>query len=300
MTASVARANGIDIAYETFGSADDPPIVLVMGLGTQRIGWPDELCAQVADAGRFVVRFDNRDVGESTHLSELGTPSVLDLLPGRRPPYGLSDMAGDVVGLLDALGLDAVHLVGASLGGFIAQTVTIDHPDRVRTLTLIMTSTGRRRVGRPHPRVLGRLARIRRDPAATRDEAVEQTVEIFRLIGSPGHPFDEGRVRELAGHSYDRGYDPDGYRRQLAAILAQPDRTADLRAVTAPTLVVHGLADPLVGTSGGVALARTIPGARLMGFSGMGHDLPRSLWPTFAAEIVDHTAGATEPSQVRT
>ena len=231
-------ANGIELAYETFGEAGAPPVVLVMGLATQMIAWPDELCASLARSGLFVVRFDNRDVGESTHLRDLPPPRLADVLVRRRPPYTISDMAADVTGLLDALGLDQVHLVGASMGGFIAQAVALEHPGRVRTLTLMMTSTGSRRVGQPKPRVYARLLRRRVD--AGRPAAITATVETFRLIGSHGFAFDEQYIRDLAGLSYDRGYDPDGARRQLAASASQPNRTADLRRITVPTLVIHG------------------------------------------------------------
>ena len=277
-------ANGIELAYETFGDASAPPVVLIMGLATQMIAWPDELCEGLARNGLFVVRFDNRDVGESTHLRNLPPPRLADIMVRRRPPpYSIGDMAADVAGLLDSLGLGQVHLVGASMGGFIAQTVALEYAARVRTLTLMMTSTGSRRVGQPRPRVYARL--LRRRVAAGRPAAIAATVETFRLIGSPGFVFDEQYIRDLAGRSYDRGYDPDGARRQLAASASQPNRTADLRRITAPTLVIHGLHDPLVAPSGGLAIARAIPDSRFAGFSGMGHDLPRALWPEFVREI---------------
>jgi len=277
-------ANGIELAYETFGDASAPPVVLIMGLATQMIAWPDELCEGLAQSGLFVVRFDNRDVGESTHLRNLPPPRLADILVRRRPPpYSIGDMAADVAGLLDRLGLGQVHLVGASMGGYIAQAVALEHPERVRTLTLMMTSTGSRRVGQPKPRVYARL--LRRRVAGDRPAAIAAAVETFRLIGSHGFAFDEQYIRDLAGRSWDRGYDPDGARRQLAASASQPNRTADLRRITAPTLVIHGLHDPLVAPSGGLAIARAIPDSRFVGFSGMGHDLPRALWPEFVREI---------------
>ena len=277
-------ANGIELAYETFGTASAPPVVLIMGWATQMIAWPDELCEGLARNGLFVVRFDNRDVGESTHLRNLPPPRLADIVVRRRPPpYSIGDMAADVAGLLDSLGLGQVHLVGASMGGFIAQTVALEHADRVRTLTLMMTSTGSRRVGQPRPRVYARL--LRRRVAADRPAAIAAAVETFRLIGSPGFAFDDQYIRDLAGRSWDRGYDPDGARRQLAASASQPNRTADLRRITAPTLVIHGLHDPLVAPSGGLAIARAILDSRFAGFSGMGHDLPRALWPEFVREI---------------
>lgn len=285
----LAAANGLQIAYEEFGERSDPSVLLVMGLGSQMLAWPDEFCAALAATGRHVVRFDNRDVGLSTHLAHLPAPSPLaTLLPGRAPGYTVADMADDALELMDALDLSDAHVVGVSMGGFIAQTMALLAPERVRSLTLMMTSTGSRRVGHARPRPVLMLARRRAAPS--RAEAVATLVETFRVIGSPGYPFEEDRLRELAGRAYDRNYDPDGYRRQLAAVLAQPDRTAALGTVHVPTVVLHGLADPLVAVSGGLALARAIPGARFVGFPGMGHDLPRALWPRFVAEVESVTA----------
>ncbi|HTS95483.1 MAG TPA: alpha/beta hydrolase [Streptosporangiaceae bacterium] len=277
-------ANGIELAYETFGSAGDPAIVLVMGWATQMIAWPDELCEALAGRGHFVVRFDNRDVGASTHLDHVLPPRLGEVVSRRRPPpYTIGDMADDVAGLLDGLGLTSVHLVGASMGGFIAQTFALAYPGRVRSLTLMMTSTGSLRVGLAKPRIYARL--LRREVVSGRDAAVAAAVETFRIIGSPGFPFDEAYVRDVAGRSWDRGYDPAGSLRQFEAVLTQPNRTAALRGITVPALVIHGLHDPLVGPSGGLAIARAIPGCRFVGYPGMGHDLPRPLWPEFAEQI---------------
>jgi pimeloyl-ACP methyl ester carboxylesterase len=283
------QANGIEIAYETFGNATDPAVVLVMGLGTQMIAWPDRFCEDLAAAGRYVVRYDNRDTGLSTHLDDLPVPDIKAVALRRaRPAYFVSDMADDLVALLDALGLDRVHLVGASMGGFIVQTAALAHPDRFLSLTLVMTSTGSRRVGQTKPALLARLARGRR--SMTREEAIEAAVETFRLIGSRKALFDEEHLRELAGRSYDRSSDPKGYLRQLGAIIAQPNRTKALTQLRVPTLVMHGLHDPLVAPSGGLALARLIRGARFVGFSGMGHDLPPSLLPDFTREVLQITS----------
>lgn len=277
-------ANGIEIAYETFGSPADPPVVLVMGLGTQMLAWPDEMCGQLAAAGHFVVRFDNRDVGLSTHLHGVLAPSIVDVVTRReRPPYTIDDMAADTVALCDALGLDRIHLVGASMGGFIAQTVAVRHPSRIRSLTLIMTSTGSKFVGNPKPALFSRLTKRRL--VTDREKAQAMALETFRIIGSRGYAFDEEYLSELAGRSYDRGLDPAGYQRQLAAIMAQPNRSSQLRRIRVPSLVIHGLHDPLVAPSGGLAAARLLANAKFVGYSGMGHDLPRPLWPEFVREI---------------
>lgn len=279
-----AAVNGIDIAYESFGDPRDPAMVLVMGLGTQMIAWPDELCHDLAGRGYHVVRFDNRDVGLSTHMSDVAPPKLSEVLLRRSPPpYTIEDMADDAVGLMDALGLQTAHVVGASMGGFIAQTVAIRHRPRVRTLTLIMTSTGARTVGNPKPALFTRLTQRR--TAGDRESATSMALETFRIIGSRGYAFDEQYLSGIAGRSYDRAHDPQGYMRQLSAIMSQHDRTDELRRLRIPSLVMHGLDDPLVAVSGGLALARALRHARFVGFEGMGHDLPRELWPEFADHI---------------
>ena len=290
-------ANGIEIAYETFGERDGLPLVLVMGLGTQMVAWPDELCQDLADRGHYVVRFDNRDVGASTHLDGVETPPLRSILTGRRrPPYTIGDMADDALGLIDALELGPVHLVGVSMGGFIAQTAAIRQPDKLRSLTLIMTSTGSRRVGQADPRLITRL--LSRPAVMDAEQALAAVLDTYRAIGSKGFELDEDRLRRLGALSFERGYDPGGYYRQLSAVVAQPNRTDALRALRLPTLVMHGLHDPLVAPSGGIALARKIRGSRFVGFSGMGHDLPRDLWPEFADHITALTrrADASERS----
>ena len=284
-----AAVGELEFAYETFGDAGDPPVLLVMGLATQMLGWPDDFCRGLADRGLFVVRFDNRDIGLSTHLHHAGAPDVLSVLGGDHSaaPYALTDLADDTVGLLDALGLESVHLVGASMGGMIAQLVAIEHPERVRSLTSIMSTTGDPAVGAPAEAA---MAVLLAPPAADREGAVQRTVDTYRVIGSPGFEFDEAALRERAGLSYDRSYDPAGVARQLAAILTTPDRTADLGRVTVPTLVVHGSDDALVNASGGRATAAAVPGCELHVVEGMGHDLPREKW----TEITDRITALIE------
>ena len=275
----------VELAYETFGEPSAPPVLLIMGLGTQMIAWPDDLCTDLVARGYYVVRFDNRDVGLSTHLHDLPAPALPDLALRRRPPYTIRDLAADAAGLLDALAIPSAHVVGASMGGFIAQTLALRHPDKVRSLTLVMTSTGSRFVGYPRPNLVARLLRGRR--ATNRDEAIAASLETFAAIGSPGFDPDVDYRSDLAGRSYDRGYNPRGYQRQLWACVTQPNRTRRLSAVRVPTVVVHGLADPLVHVSGGKAVARAIPGARFVGVPGMGHDLPRGVWGQLADEIAE-------------
>ncbi|MGY1608585.1 alpha/beta fold hydrolase [Geodermatophilus sp. SYSU D00700] len=283
------RAGDVELAYETFGSPEDTPLLLVMGLATQMIGWPDDFCRMLADRGLYVVRFDNRDIGLSTHLDAAGAPDVLAVMGGdhSRVAYRLADMAEDTAGLLDALGLDSAHVVGASMGGMIAQSLATRHPDRVRSLTSIMSTTGDPAVGAPAEAALGVLLA---PPATDRESAVQRAVDTYRVIGSPGFEFDESGLRERAGLSFDRAYNPAGVARQLAAILASPDRTADLARVAVPTLVVHGAEDALVNVSGGRATAAAIPGAELLVVEGMGHDLPREVWP----QLVDRIAALVD------
>jgi pimeloyl-ACP methyl ester carboxylesterase len=276
------RVGDIEIAYETFGRREDPPVVLVMGLATQMIGWPDDFCRELAGRGYFVVRFDNRDIGLSTHLHDAGAPDMMAVLGGDHSSvaYALTDLADDTVGLLDALGLDGVHLVGASMGGMIAQLVALRAPERVRTLTSIMSTTGDPTVGGASDAA---LALMLRPPAGDRDGAVQRVVDTYRVVGSPGFEFDEAALRDRAGLSFDRAYDPAGVARQLAAVVTTPDRTRELKALPMPCLVIHGADDALVDVSGGRATAAAIPEAGLLVVDGMGHDLPRAVWP----ELID-------------
>jgi pimeloyl-ACP methyl ester carboxylesterase len=284
-----ADANGLQIAYETFGRPGDPPVLLITGLATQMLVWPDDLCAALAARDLYVIRADNRDMGLSTHLDAIGPLSLVQVLR-RRPPYTITDMAADLLALIEVLGVGPAHVVGASMGGFIAQTMALARPDLVRTLTLIMTSTGSRKVGQPDREIAVRMAL--RKPRADRGGAIESAIATFRQIGSPGYPFEEDLIRDIAGRSHDRNHNGAGRRRQLAAVVAQPDRTAALAALTMPTLVIHGLADRVVRVNGGRALAAAIPGARFLGYGGMGHNLPAPLWPEVVGELATHF---TEP-----
>jgi pimeloyl-ACP methyl ester carboxylesterase len=287
-----AQVGDIEIAYETFGDPADTPVLLVMGLATQMIGWPDDFCRALVERELFVVRFDNRDIGLSTHLHDAGAPDIMAVFGGDASsvPYALTDLADDTVGLLDALGLDSAHVVGASMGGMIAQLVAIRYPKRVRSLTSIMSTTGNPTVGAPAEAAMGVLLA---PPATDRESAIQRAVDTYRVIGSPGFEFDETGLRDRAGLSFDRAYDPAGVARQLAAILTTHDRTADLGEVCVPTLVVHGSHDTLVDVSGGRATAAAIPGSDLLVVDGMGHDLPREMWP----EILDRISGLVERAE---
>jgi pimeloyl-ACP methyl ester carboxylesterase len=283
---------GIELCYEQIGDPDDPPIVLISGLGQQLHGsWPTDFAAALARRGYRVTRFDNRDVGRSTHM-DYPPPKPLTILRGGTHPrqYHLGDMARDTVGLLDALGYRDAHLAGISMGGMIAQTVAAHHPGRVRTLTSIMSTTGAPRTGRPALSTWYRLATAK--PPRTLLEAMERDVAIFRHIGSHGFPFDEERVRERAATGWDRDRSSAGTPRQLAAIFRSGDRTAELRDIDVPTLVIHGDRDRMVNPTGGTATARAIRGARLETIAGMGHDLPTGAWNRVLDLIAEHVASA--------
>lgn len=288
-----ARCNGIDIAYEEIGAQDGPPVLLIMGLGASLVFWEDGFCALLAERGWRVVRFDNRDVGRSAKLDALGVPNVLEALSAqmaRRPiaaPYLLSDMARDTIGLMDALGLERAHVVGASMGGMIAQTLAIEHPGRLHSLTSIMSTTGDPMLPPGKPEA---MAVLLAPPVLERSAYLEQAVRVWRTIGSPGFPFDEARVRARAAAHFDRGYHPPGVARQLVGILASGDRTERLRRVTTPTLVIHGVDDPLVPAEAGRATAAAVAAAELVLIEGMGHDLPPEVWPRIVGAIGDLVA----------
>ncbi|MCU1279677.1 MAG: alpha/beta hydrolase fold protein [bacterium] len=277
-----ARVNGVELAWDSFGDAHARPLLLVMGLGLQMIAWDDEFCEALAARGFYVIRFDNRDVGLSTSFDAYGDPNplqVFDELRKKRPvtpPYLLRDLADDAAALLDTLGVRAAHVLGVSMGGMIAQELAIRHPERVLTLTSIMSTTGATDVRGPSYET---IAAVLRPFPADRGGFIARSLEIARTLHGGGQPFDEERYRRLAARSFDRAYHPGGVRRQLVAIALSGDRTAALNKLTLPVLVMHGDADPLVPVDGGRATARAIAGARLEIIAGMGHELPRTVWP---------------------
>ncbi len=277
--------NDIEICYESFGPDDAPPLLLVMGLGAQMTLWSPGLIGEFLNRGFRVIRFDNRDVGLSTKTAG-DPPDVMALyaqaLAGQpvEAPYTLSEMAADAVGLLDALDVAAAHVVGASMGGMIVQMMAIEHPDRVLSMTSVMSTTGANDVGQPEPAAIGALLSA---PPATRDEAIAAGIATSRVIA--GSLFDEDEARARARETFDRCFHPAGAAFQIAAIAATGDRTERLRGVSVPTLVVHGREDPLVTLSGGEATAAAVPGADLLVFSKMGHDLPQPYWARLADAI---------------
>ncbi len=297
MTASVphsepgrAQANGIEIVYDTFGHPSAPPILLITGLGGQMIGWRDEFCTELAEHGLWVIRFDNRDAGLSTRFDGAEPPPLPVLVWAalrRKPvevPYTLSDMAADAVGLLDWLQIDAAHVVGISLGGMIAQTMAIEHPSRVRTLTSMLSSTGWLRLPLPRPKARILLVATPRDRAG----AIEHSARVYRTLRGSRFPLDEAHVREAAARAYERCSTPGGSARQIAAVVASAGRQARLASVTAPTLVIHGAEDPVVPLGHGISTAEAIPGASLMVIHGLGHELPPAVWPQVIEAIARH------------
>jgi pimeloyl-ACP methyl ester carboxylesterase len=295
MNEQFAEVGSVTLCYETFGEPTDPAILLIMGLGTQMIAWHEDFCRMLVDRGFFVVRYDNRDCGKSTSME--GRPITTAQLVSKRvkkPPYTLAEMADDAIGLLDHLGIQKAHIVGASMGGMIAQHVAMRYPGRVLSLTSIMSTTGGRLVGQPKMAVIPLfLAR----PSGSKEDYVDSAVKLFRAIGSK-KGFDEEYVRERVALSWDRGINRAGYGRQLAAITADGNRSKRLARVKAPTLVIHGNDDRLVSPSGGRATAKAIPGAKLLKVDDMGHDMPRQVWPKIIDAIVANTARANEQEVV--
>jgi len=293
------KANGIRIEYDTFGDSSSPPLLLIMGLSGQMILWAGEFCARLAESGLYVIRFDNRDVGLSSKIEEAEESEVTEMLAAAwrgekiAVPYTIDDMSDDAIGLLDGLGLERAHVCGASMGGMIAQTMAIRHPGRVLSLISISSTTG-------NPELTS-TSREATDfsliaPTAVpreREANIEYTVKGMRELSSPGFTFDEEGVRAGAATLYDRCFCPEGAARQLLAVLASGNRTPALAKVNVPTLVIHGDCDPLVSVEAGKDTAEAVPGAKLMVIEGMGHDLPREVWPRVVAAIVAHTRTAS-------
>ncbi|HJZ02083.1 MAG TPA: alpha/beta hydrolase [Streptosporangiaceae bacterium] len=291
-----ARNEDIVLAYETFGPPGGEPLLLISGTGAQMLIWPEGFCTALVDRGFRVARFDNRDTGLSTHLTGASAPGWLTaMLRPSAVPYRLQHMADDAVAVMDALGWPDAHLVGASLGGMIAQALAIRHPGRVRTLTSIMSTPSARIATMPTLAAIRALARAAGTPVTSPDQAADRAVALKRIIGSPGYPLDEDMVRDIAARSFQRHPDAEQAerddQRQRAAVIASGDRRPALAGLRIPALVIHGEQDPVIRPRGGRATARAIPGARLVTYPGMGHDLPAALWPSIVAEITAHTSG---------
>jgi pimeloyl-ACP methyl ester carboxylesterase len=284
-------STGMELEYDIVGEAEAPTVVLVMGFSMQMIAWDPRFCETLAARGFRVARFDNRDIGKSTKLAHAGFPDFARAMMGDRSaaPYGIEDMADDLGAFIVALGVPAAHVVGLSMGGFIVQETAIRHPGRVLSMASVMSSTGDRGVGQARPEA---LAVLFAPPAPDREGALEHAMTAWRVLRSPGFPFDEARTRQRSAEAWDRDHDPAGVARQAAAIVTQRDRTADLARVRVPAVVIHGADDPLIDVSGGEATAHAIPGARLVVVPGMGHDLPPPAWPTVIDAIVDNARRA--------
>jgi len=287
LTVTNVGPSGIEIAYERRGNPTDPVVLLIMGLAAQLVNWPEGFLAALSNRGMQLIRFDNRDSGHSTHIDNAPRPDLPAALAGdfSSTAYTLSDMAADAIGLLDALALDRAHVVGASLGGAIAQTMAIEHPARILSLTSMMATTGDMTVGQAHPETL--KAVFGGPPATTRQPAIDRRLRAFKVVGSPAYPTDPAVVAESAGIAWDRDHDDIAIARQAVASVASGDRTPRLRQLEMPTLVIHGLADTMCDVSGGRATAAAIPGAELVLIDGMGHDLAPGLWERIAGHIAE-------------
>ena len=288
-------ANGIQIEYDTFGDENSPALLLIMGLGTQMIAWDEEFCSLLADQGHYVIRFDNRDIGLSTKIEEAGIPDVMAAMTAAMSgeevmsSYTINDMADDAADLLSALGVDKAHICGASMGGMIAQTMAFRHPNRVFSLISIMSTTGDPNLPQGKPEAMEVL--VEKAPTE-RGAVIDRSVRVAKIIGSPGFPFDEARIRDKAAIAFDRSFYPQGQIRQLVAVLASGSRKEKLVEISAPTLVIHGSEDPLVPIEGGKDTAESIPGAELLIIDGMGHDLPQGAWSQLVNAISNHTQKA--------
>src|ERR1700761_2845787 len=291
----MARSNGIELCYETFGDPAAEPLILIMGLGAQMVLWYDEFCQQLAARGFYVIRFDNRDIGQSSKLTGGKPLGALEMLKLRllkipvKAPYLLRDMAEDTVGLMDTLGIASAHLVGASMGGMIAQEIAISFPQRVRSLTSIMSTTGNPKIPGPTREA---MAVLMAPPPKSREEYIERFGRTWKVLRAGSFPEDEAHDRELAERCFARGLNPAGVGRQMRAILASGSRKERLRAVKAPTLVIHGTVDPLVHPAGGKDTAASIPGAKLMMIERMGHAISIPMWPQIIDAIDKHAHGA--------
>jgi pimeloyl-ACP methyl ester carboxylesterase len=284
------RANGIDIEYEGFGRESDPLILLIMGFGAQLIFWPEALCEGLASKGFRVVRFDNRDIGKSTHLAGQPAPDpralFAEVMGGRHPhvPYSLDDMANDTVGLMDALGADRAHIVGASMGGMIAQLVAINHPSRTKSLVSIMSTTGRRDLPSGNPETLSVL--FRPPNSTSRDDLIEASILVQKAVSGPGFPVSEAEMRARAERRTDYApFDLAGIARQSAALIVALPRNALLNQLRCPALILHGADDPVIPAAAAKDTAESIPGAELLVVPGMGHDFPSALVPVFVKHI---------------
>ena len=284
-------SNGIHIEYERSGPTGGTPLLLIHGVGAQLVRWPPSLIAALEAAGFDVIRFDNRDVGLSTHYDDKGVPDLAAILAAKERgapldlPYTLSDMAADTAGLIDALGLASAHVVGVSLGGMIAQQLAIDHPGRVRSMTIVMSHAGNPETTMSDPKALATLSAPAPDPRADMEAFVRHSILLNRTLGGPAYPVEDAQLRAFAEASAGRAYDPAGAARQLAASRGASDRRAALGALDIPTLVIHGADDPLIGLIGGEDVARQVPRAWLLTVHGMGHDLPDDLSDLFATSI---------------
>ena len=292
---TIARANGIDICYEIFGEPKAEPMLLIMGLGAQMVLWDDAFCEQLAARGFRVIRFDNRDIGQSGKLTGGKRLGAVELLKLRflkiavAAPYRIIDMARDTTGLMDALGIKSAHLVGASMGGMIAQEIAISFPQRIRSLTSIMSTTGNPKVP-PPTKEAG--AMLMAPPPTTKEEYFARFAQTWKILRVGSFPEDEALDPSRAARIFSRGLNPAGVGRQLRAILASGSRKQRLRSVTAPTLVIHGTVDPLVRPEGGIDTAASIPGAKLLMIEGMGHAIPIPMWPQIIDAIDKHAHGA--------
>ena len=290
-----ARVNGVKIEYDTFGRRADRPLLLVMGLGAQMIQWDEGFCRQLVDAGHFVIRFDNRDVGLSEYFDSAGVPDMAETMrkmqAGEKPdvPYTADDMAADAFGVLDALDLASAHICGASMGGMIVQTMAINAPRRIRSMTSIMATTGNRALPPAKPEA---IAALMSPPARTRDEAMARSLATARVIGSPGYPATEDEIRARAARAFDRAFHPEGVARQMSAIASHGSRKEKLQKLDLPALVIHGRDDPLVPVEGGIDTHEALKGSELLVIDGMGHDLPRALWPQIVGAITRLTERA--------